>query len=94
MGKAKREAVQLKERVGKQVVNSKVDTEVERRVEEYKREVRGEKEEELKKLRQENMKLMMELGGKNRELELMIEHKKRIGSKRRGKKKKREEDAN
>ena len=91
--KARKEVVSLKERVGRQVENSKVDTEVGRRVEEYKREVRGEKEEELKRLRQENNKLLIELGGKKRELELMIEQMKRAGSRRRGKKKKREEDA-
>jgi len=57
-------------------------------MEEYKREVREEKEDELKKLRQENTKLLMELGGKNRELELMKEQRRRIAKNRRGTKRK------
>ena len=78
----------MRERVGKQTENSKVDTEVGRQIEEYKREVREEKEEELKKLRQENTRLLVELGGKTKELELMKEHSRRVAKKRRGTKKK------
>ena len=88
LNKAKKEVAQLKEIVGKQVENSKVDTEVVKRVEEYKREVREEKEDELKKLKQENMELMMELGGKNKELELMTEQRRKVSKNRRGAKRK------
>ena len=93
LSEARKEVVSLKVRVGRQVENSKVDMEVVRRVEEYKSEIRREKENELKMLRQENSKLLEELGGKKREIELMIEQMRKAGSRRRGKKKKREEDA-
>ena len=92
LSKARKEVVSLKDRVGKQVENSKIDMEVVRRVEEYKSEIRREKENELKMLRQENSKLLEELGGKKREIELMIEQMKKASSRRRGKKKKRGED--
>ena len=89
LDKARKEVTQLKEIVGKQVENSKVDTEVVRRVEEYKREVGKEKEEELEKLKQDNTEMLRKLGGVERELELVREelrdYRKRRNSGRRGK---------
>ena len=89
LDKARKEVTQLKEIVGKQVENSKVDTEVVRRVEEYKREVGKEKEEELEKLKQDNTEMQRKLGGVERELELVREelrdYRKRRNSGRRGK---------